>query len=104
MTAPALLLRGARLLEPFEGRDERADVLVRDGCIERVADSIADVPGATVVDLTGMLLTPGLVDVHVHLREPGQEAKETIASGAAAAAAGGFVAVCAMLNTDAVID
>ena len=104
MTAPALLLRGARLLEPLEGRDARADVLVSGGRIERVADSITDAPGAEVVDLAGMLLTPGLVDVHVHLREPGQEAKETIASGAAAAAAGGFVAICAMPNTDPVID
>ncbi|HEY7473239.1 MAG TPA: dihydroorotase [Gemmatimonadota bacterium] len=104
MSSAALLLRGARLLDPGERRDGSADVLVRAGRIERVGGAIGDAADAEVVDLTGMLLTPGLVDVHVHLREPGQEAKETIATGAAAAAAGGFVAICAMPNTDPVID
>ena len=104
MTAHALLLRGARLLDPTEGRDGRADVIVKDGRIQRVADTIADASGAEVVDLSGMLLTPGLVDVHVHLREPGQEYKETIATGVAAAAGGGFVAICAMPNTHPVVD
>ena len=103
MTATTLLLRGARLVDPVEGRDGTADVLVRDGTIVRVDDSI-EATDSEVVELEGMVLTPGLVDVHVHLREPGQEAKETIATGAAAAAAGGFVAVCAMPNTDPVID
>lgn len=104
MTAPALLLRGARLVDPLEGRDGIADVMVREGRVERVADSIKDGGGAEVVDLTGMLLTPGLVDVHVHLREPGQEEKESIATGTSAAAAGGFVAICAMPNTRPVVD
>lgn len=104
MTLPALLLQGARLVDPRSGCDARADVLVRGGLIERVEESIDEHPGAEVVDLRGMVLTPGLVDVHVHLREPGQEHKETIASGTAAAAAGGFVAVCAMPNTIPVID
>lgn len=104
MTASALLLRGARLLDPLSGWDGRADVLVRGGLVERVEESIEGAPGTEVVDLDGMLLTPGLVDVHVHLREPGQEHKETIASGTAAAAAGGFVAVCAMPNTLPVVD
>jgi dihydroorotase len=104
VTLPALLLRGARLLDPLAGRDGRADLLVRGGLVERVEESIDEARGAEVVDLCGMLLTPGLVDVHVHLREPGQEHKETIASGTAAAAAGGFVAVCAMPNTTPVVD
>ncbi|MGH7567173.1 MAG: dihydroorotase [Gemmatimonadota bacterium] len=104
MTAPALLLRGARLVDPREGRDGIADVLVRNGRVERVEDSITAVDEVEVVDLTGMLLTPGLVDIHVHLREPGQEEKETIASGTSAAAAGGFVAICAMPNTRPVVD
>lgn len=104
MSAPALLLRGARLLDPTLERDGRADVLVRDGRIARVEESIDPPPDAEIVDLAGLLLTPGLVDVHVHLREPGQEEKETIATGTAAAAAGGFVAVCAMPNTKPVVD
>jgi dihydroorotase len=101
---PALLLRGARVVDPAEGLDGPADVLVRDGRIERVGPSLPETQGVEVVDLGGMLLTPGLVDPHVHLREPGQEQKETIASGTAAAAAGGFVAVCAMPNTTPVVD
>lgn len=104
MSASALLLRGARLVDPAEGLDGPADVLVRGGRIERVGVSLPEGPGVEVVDLGGMLLTPGLVDPHVHLREPGQEEKETIATGTAAAAAGGFVVVCAMPNTTPVID
>jgi dihydroorotase len=104
VSPPALLLRGARLLDPTLFHDGPADVLVRDGRIERVERSIDPGPGVRVVDLSGLLLTPGLVDIHVHLREPGQEAKETIATGTGAAAAGGFVAVCAMPNTIPVID
>jgi dihydroorotase len=88
----------------MENRDGRADVLVRNGRVERVAESLGEVSGAEVVDLSGMLLTPGLVDLHVHLREPGQESKETISTGMAAAAAGGFVAICAMPNTRPVVD
>jgi dihydroorotase len=103
VTAGALVLRGARLVDPGEERDGIVDVLVRGGRVERVAEGL-DAPGAEVIDLRGMLLTPGLVDIHVHFREPGQEEKETIATGAAAAAAGGFVAVCPMPNTDPVID
>lgn len=104
MTAPALLLRGARLFDPAQRLDRPGDVLVRNGRIERVGEALPDEPGVEVVDLAGMLLTPGLFDPHVHLREPGQEEKETIESGTAAAAAGGFVAVCAMPNTTPVID
>ncbi|HET6363397.1 MAG TPA: dihydroorotase [Gemmatimonadota bacterium] len=104
MSAPALLLRGARLVDPMEGLDGPTDVLVRNGRIERLGPSLPESPGVEVVDLAGMLLTPGLVDPHVHLREPGQEEKETIATGTAAAASGGFVAVCAMPNTIPVVD
>ena len=91
-------------MDPLEGLDAPGDVLVRDGRIERVGAALPEGPGVEVVDLGGMLLTPGLVDPHVHLREPGQEEKETIATGTAAAAAGGFVAVCAMPNTAPVVD
>ncbi|MDH3283589.1 MAG: dihydroorotase [Acidobacteriota bacterium] len=99
----ALLLRGARVVDPSQGIDGRRDVLVADGRIARVEESI-DSSEARVVDLDGLVLAPGFIDMHVHLREPGQEAKETIATGCAAAVAGGFCAVAAMANTEPVND
>lgn len=98
-----LLLRGGRVLDPGQGLDAVQDLLLEDG---RVARSGARLParGAQVVDASGLLVAPGFIDVHVHLREPGREDKETIASGTAAAAAGGFSAVCAMPNTEPVND
>ena len=98
-----LLLRGARLFDPASGIDEMGDVRIAAGRIVEVGEGLEPC-GAEVVELGGLLLTPGLVDVHAHLREPGGEARETIATGAAAAAAGGFTTVCAMPNTDPVID
>ena len=80
------------------------DLLVRDGKIESVGGSIAAPDGATVIDCAGQVVAPGFIDVHCHLREPGREDVETILSGARAAAAGGFSAVCAMPNTDPVTD
>lgn len=98
-----LLLRGGRVIDPAAGLDGTADVLIDAGRIRAVAPAIpAD--GAGILDLAGCVVTPGLIDLHVHLREPGQTAKETIATGAAAAAAGGFTSVCAMPNTDPVLD
>ena len=91
------LLRGAR---PYGG--EPADVLVADGVIASVEESSRD--GATVVDAEGLVLLPGLVDLHTHLREPGREDAETVETGTAAAALGGFTAVHAMANTDPVAD
>ncbi len=99
-----LLLRGGRVVDPSQGLDETRDVLVKDGRIEGIEGRIEGVEGARVLELDGKVVTPGLIDVHVHLREPGQEHKETIASGARAAAAGGFTAVVAMPNTDPPID
>jgi dihydroorotase len=99
-----LLLKGGRVVDPAAGRDGRFDVLIEDGRIARVGRDIP-VDGAEVVELErGWIVAPGLIDVHVHLREPGQEHKETIASGAAAAVAGGFTAVACMQNTDPVND
>jgi dihydroorotase len=103
VTRERFLLRGARLFDPPGGVDERGDLLVADGRIADIGSNL-DSAGVRILELEGLLLTPGLVDIHAHLREPGQETKETIATGAAAAAAGGFTTVCAMPNTDPVID
>lgn len=103
MTRP-VLLRGGRVIDPSRRFDETADVLVQDGKIAAVGAGLGAPDGADVREVTGLVVAPGLVDVHVHLREPGSEDEETIASGAWAAAAGGFTAVCAMPNTDPVTD
>jgi dihydroorotase len=100
----SILLRGGRVVDPSQKLDAKRDVLVADGRVEKIRARIEAPEGIRVVDCGGLIVTPGLIDVHVHLREPGEEHKETIATGAAAAAAGGFTAVCAMPNTDPPID
>src|SRR3954464_12476415 len=98
------LLKGGRVVDPANGRDGDFDILVEDGLIQRIGKGLP-VDGAEVLELRkGWIVAPGLIDIHVHLREPGQEHKETIASGAAAAVAGGFTAVACMPNTDPVND
>ena len=92
------LIKGASLLG-----ERTADVLVTDGVVREVG-RIPSSPGATVVDADGLVMLPGLVDMHTHLREPGREDAETVASGSRAAALGGYTAVCAMANTDPVAD
>ena len=101
-----LILRGARLLDPAAGLDTVGSVSVRDGVIEVVATdgAIASADGDQVVDLDGSWLVPGLVDLRASLREPGYEHKEDIHTGLAAAAAGGFTAVCALPETSPVMD
>ena len=99
-----MLLRNGRVVDPAGGLDETADVLVRDGRIDSVGRGIAVGQGARVMELQGKLVVPGLIDMHVHLREPGREDEETIQSGGRAAAAGGFTAVACMANTQPVID
>lgn len=100
-----VLLRGGRLVDPSTGLDEVGDLLVVDGRVEHVGATLEGPPeGARVVDCAGMMVSPGFIDVHCHLREPGREDVETIATGARAAAAGGFTAVCAMPNTSPVTD
>ncbi|WP_446745002.1 dihydroorotase [Silvibacterium acidisoli] len=100
-----ILIRGGHLIDPASGVDALRDVLLVDGKVAAV-----DAPGkikngdADVIDAKGLVVAPGLVDIHVHLREPGQGYKETIATGTAAAAAGGFTSVCAMPNTTPVND
>ena len=102
-SAGTVLLRGGRLVDPAAGRDEVVDVLVRDGVVEGLGDE-AVATGAEVVDCAGLVVAPGLVDLHTHLREPGREDKETIETGTRAAALGGYTAVAAMANTDPVAD
>src|SRR5690348_18406010 len=99
-----LLLKNGRVVDPAGGRDGHFDVLIADGRIARVGKDLpAD--GARVVDVpASAVVCPGFIDMHVHLREPGQEHKETIATGVAAAVAGGFTAVACMPNTTPIND
>jgi dihydroorotase len=99
-----LLLKGGRVIDPSQDLDQTADVLIQDGRIRGIGANLGAPDGTEVRDVRDTVVTPGLVDVHVHLREPGNEDVETIGSGARAAAAGGFTAVCAMPNTDPVTD
>jgi dihydroorotase len=99
-----ILIRGGRVVDPSRGHDDLADVYLAEGRVEAVGRNLGTPDGAMVIDARGQVVAPGLIDLHVHLREPGQEDLETVASGAMAAAAGGFSAVCAMPNTDPVCD
>jgi dihydroorotase len=99
-----ILIRGGRVIDPSRGTDGLADVLLEDGKVSAVGRGVAPPEGAEIIEAAGKVVAPGLIDLHVHLREPGQEDLETVASGAMAAAAGGFTAVCAMPNTDPVTD
>jgi dihydroorotase len=103
MSGEAILLRGGRVVDPSRNLDQTLDVLLRDGVVAKVDEKIA-ARGAEVVEAAGFVVAPGFVDLHTHLREPGFEYKETIATGTRAAAAGGFTTVCAMANTDPVPD
>ncbi len=99
----SLLIRGGRLVDPAAGREGDFDVLLTDGKVAEVGASLP-AADAEVFDAKGLLVLPGFIDLHAHLREPGREYAETIATGLKAAAAGGFTAVCAMPNTDPVAD
>lgn len=99
-----LLLRSGRLIDPVSGRDETVDIHIIDGRIEKLGKNIAASPSSQVVDLKGKIVAPGFIDMHVHLREPGFEHKETILTGCTSAAAGGFTAVACMPNTKPAID
>jgi dihydroorotase len=98
-----LLIKHARVVDPAQKLDEGLDILVADGTVARLAERIEE-KRAEVIDATGLVAAPGFIDIHTHLREPGFEYKETIASGSAAAVAGGFTAVCCMPNTQPVND
>ena len=97
-----LLIQNGTVLDPATKAEGRADVLLRDGKVESVGTNLGR--GDRVIDATGMYVTPGLIDIHVHFREPGDEEEETVASGAAAAVAGGFTTVCCMPNTKPALD
>ena len=97
------LLKGGRVVDPFQGIDQVADIRVEDGTIAKIGMGLPG-DGAETVDLGGLTVTPGLIDMHCHLRQPGFEYKETIATGTRAAAAGGFTAVACMANTSPVND
>lgn len=101
-----LAIRNGHLVDPAAGVDAAKDILLKDGRVVEIAGpgKLKQAEGAEVLDATGLTIAPGLIDIHVHLREPGQAYKETIATGTAAAAAGGFTAVAAMPNTTPVND
>ncbi len=98
-----LVIKNGRVINPETKFDEIADVLIEDGKIKEIGTDL-EAGHASVYDAVGKIVTPGLIDLHVHFREPGQEAKETFESGSKAAAAGGFTTVCTMPNTNPVVD
>jgi dihydroorotase len=102
----AMAIRGGHLVDPASGVDAVKDLLLKDGRVAEIAapGKLKNAEGAETLDATGLVVAPGLIDIHVHLREPGQAYKETIATGTAAAAAGGFTAVAAMPNTTPIND
>ncbi|HEY4100838.1 MAG TPA: dihydroorotase [Gemmatimonadales bacterium] len=100
---PVLLVNG-RVIDPSQQLDDVTTLLVQDGRVAAIGRDVGRPDDAEVIDAQGLVVAPGLIDVHVHLREPGQEERETIATGAMSAVAGGFTGICAMPNTDPVID
>src|SRR5215472_14865324 len=99
----AMVIKNGRVVDPANGVDRVADVLIAHGHISAVAPDLS-APGAEVYDASGMIVAPGFIDIHVHLREPGFEHAENIESGSRAAAAGGFTSICCMPNTKPVND
>jgi len=100
----SLLIKNGRVVDPANSMDAVQDVLITGGRVERVGRDLPPAAATTVLDATGKIVCPGFIDIHVHLREPGYEYKETVATGTRAAAAGGFTAVCCMANTHPVND
>src|SRR5689334_25304998 len=99
----SILIKNGRVIDPASGTDRVADVLIADGKVAQVAPNLS-ASGAETYDAGGMIVAPGFIDMHVHLREPGFEHAENIESGSRAAAAGGFTSVCCMPNTKPVND
>ncbi len=100
-----LLIANGYVIDPTQGINGGRNILIENGRVASLPERADGVPeGAEVFDATGLFVAPGFIDLHTHLREPGQEYKETIATGTAAAVAGGYTTVCAMPNTDPVND
>lgn len=99
-----LLIKGGRVIDPSQGLDEKLDILVADGKIKEIGKKLTTGKGVEAIDAKGMIVSPGLIDMHVHLRDPGLEYKEDIVTGTRAAAAGGFTSVACMPNTKPVND
>ncbi|HVG06391.1 MAG TPA: dihydroorotase [Thermoanaerobaculia bacterium] len=101
-----ILIQGGRVIDPSQDLDGTLDVLIEDGAIAKIDGQIdsKDSKEAEVIDAAGLIVAPGLIDIHIHLREPGQEYKETVRTGTMAAAAGGFTGVACMANTEPVND
>jgi dihydroorotase len=104
MTTEAIFIEGGRVIDPASGVDGPRTVVLRDGRVAEVAEKVERPRDARTIDARGRWVTPGFIDLHVHLREPGQEYKENVETGARAAVAGGFTAVCCMPNTSPVND
>ena len=100
----SVLVRGGRIVDPSQSLDKKGDLLIVDGKVEAISDEIGRMEEAIELDARDQIVAPGLIDVHVHFREPGGEHKETIETGVRAAVAGGITAVCTMPNTDPVTD
>src|SRR5580700_2167323 len=98
-----LIIRNGRVMDPTSSLDAIRDVAIENGRIAAIGQNL-DVPGVTELDATGLIVAPGFIDMHVHLREPGFEHAETIESGSRAAAAGGFTSICCMPNTSPIND
>jgi len=100
-----IVIQNGRVIDPASRRDEVCDVVLANGVVKKVGSTTkADLRGARVIDATGKIVAPGLIDIHVHCREPGHEEEETIATASAAAVAGGFATICAMPNTHPPLD
>ena len=99
-----LLIKNGRVIDPSQNIDDVLDVLVENGLVKEIGKGLAALAGAETIDATGKYVVPGLIDMHVHLRDPGLEYKEDIVSGTKAAVAGGFTSVCCMPNSKPVID
>lgn len=100
----SILITGGRVIDPVSGGDRTADVAIADGVIKAISPSLPRSPAETVIDARGKIVAPGLIDPHVHMREPGQEHKETLATGSRSGVRGGFTTLCCMPNTQPALD